>query len=298
MATTLLSGGRACRAAACVMACVLLAGCEALLFYPQKKLIRSPADVGLEYRDVAIPVADSQLHGWWLPAKRPRASLLFAHGNAENISTHLASVYWLPAKGVNVLLVDYRGYGQSPGRPSVATAVADVAASWQWLLREQGDLPLFGLGQSLGASLITAGTAQEAAALQDRLAGLVIDAGFSRYADIAREQSAKNMLSWPLQWPLAWSMPDGFDAVTALAQLPPAPLLVVHGRQDTVVAPHHATRLYDHARQPKSLYLYNGGHIESFERSDARQRLLAFIDQAIDRFSAQSGEGLPAPGRD
>lgn len=295
MATTLLSGGRRCRAAICLIACLLLSGCEALLFYPQKQLLRSPADVGIKYRDVAIAVGGGQLHGWWLPAEQPRASLLFAHGNAENISTHLASVYWLPAEGVNVLLVDYRGYGQSSGRPSVANAVADVAASWQWLLKEQGKLPLFGLGQSLGASLMATGTARVAPQLEGRLAGLVLDAGFSRYADIAQEQAAKNFIGWPLQWPLAWAMPNGFDAVQSLAQLPSAPLLVVHGRQDTVVGSHHAQRLYDQARQPKSLYLYDGGHIESFQRSDARQRLLAFIEQGIEALGDPVKDAPAAP---
>ncbi|WP_372861762.1 alpha/beta hydrolase [Spongiibacter sp.] len=262
---------------------LLLTGCEALLFYPQRQLLRDPAAVGLAYREVSIPVADSALHGWWLPAQEPRATLLFAHGNAENISTHLASVYWLPSEGINVLLVDYRGYGRSPGRPSLDNAVADLQASWHWLLA-QGDaapLPLLGFGQSLGASLMGVAVAREREALAGRLKGLVLDAGFADYASIAREQAAKAPLTWLLQLPVAWAMPKGYDLIDALPQLPRAPLLIVHGRQDTVVGVQHAQRLFERAAQPKQLYLYDGGHIGSFHDRLSRQRLLDFIADSL-----------------
>ena len=276
MATTLLT-----RRALLLVVGVLLSGCEALLFFPQQQLLRTPKDVGLDYRDVHISGESGGLHGWWLPAEQPRATLLFTHGNAENISTHLASVYWLPKEGVNVLLVDYRGYGHSGGVPSVSGAVDDVRASWQWLLAEQGELPLFGLGQSLGASLMAVATAREAVALEGRLAGVVLDAGFTGYADVAKEQAAKNPITWLFQLPAAWAMPSGFDPVDALPMLPPAPLLIIHGRGDQVIAKHHAQKLYESANSPKSIYFYEGGHIESFHRPEGRQRLLDFIDENL-----------------
>ncbi len=262
---------------------LLLAGCEGLLFHPQRALLRDPADIGVAYREVSIPVADSALHGWWLPAVDPRATLLFAHGNAENISTHIASVYWLPAQGINVLLVDYRGFGRSPGRPTVANAVADLRASWRWLLTQPdaADLPLLGLGQSLGASLMAVAVARERDALAGRLKGLVLEAGFSDYAGIAREQAAKSSLTWLLQKPAAWVMPVGYDAIDALPVLPAAPLLIVHGRQDAVVAVQHAQRLYQRALPPKRLYLYDGGHIASLQQPPGRQRLLDFIADSL-----------------
>lgn len=61
------------RAAALCLAVVLLSGCEALLFFPQQQLLRTPEDVGLVYQDVRIPVGNTALHGWWLPAEQPRA---------------------------------------------------------------------------------------------------------------------------------------------------------------------------------------------------------------------------------
>ena len=117
----------------------VLSACESLLFFPQQQLVRSPADVGLAYADVRIAIADGgTVSAWWLPAEgKAEATVLFAHGNAENISTHLASVYWLPARGINVLLIDYRGYGQSYGEASVRGAQMDILAALQHLSRSR-----------------------------------------------------------------------------------------------------------------------------------------------------------------
>ena len=91
-----------------------LGSCANLLFFPQRDLVLTPDQVGLAYRDVWFEAADgTRLHGWFLPAEKKMAlsaacTVLFLHGNAENISTHLASVSWLPAQGYNVFLFDYR----------------------------------------------------------------------------------------------------------------------------------------------------------------------------------------------
>ncbi len=223
-----------------------LSACEALLFYPQATLVRNPAQVGLRYEDVRLDsTGDVSLHGWWLPAEGEAvASVLFLHGNAENISTHLASVYWLPAQGVNVLLLDYRGYGQSTGTPSLAGVVADACSGIDEVLRRAAmqALPAFVLGQSLGAS-ISGHALAHCRQTYPGLAGVILDAGFTRYRDIARETAAGHWLTWALQYPAAWAMPKGYDLLDAMPRLPAVPLLLIHGRQDPVVPYHHAKAL-------------------------------------------------------
>ena len=92
---------------------------------PGRALTASPRDAGFDFEDVNFTASDGMaLHGWFLPAqgigaRESGCTLLFAHGNAQNISTHIASVAWLPAEGVNVFLFDYRGYGRSAGRPDL-----------------------------------------------------------------------------------------------------------------------------------------------------------------------------------
>ena len=73
----------------------LLQACTHMFFYPQKQLIRTPKDVGINYEDVNFKSRDGMaLHGWYLPAEEKAwGTVLFFHGNAENISTHLGAVY-------------------------------------------------------------------------------------------------------------------------------------------------------------------------------------------------------------
>ena len=83
------------------LALALLAGCTGLVFQPMRQLVLTPDQIGLDYREVAFETEDGvRLHGWFLPAASARrGSVLFLHGNAENISTHIASVAWMPAAG-------------------------------------------------------------------------------------------------------------------------------------------------------------------------------------------------------
>lgn len=267
---------------------ITLSACESWLFYPMKPLLMTPDQIGLAYRDLKLVSVDgTRLHGWWLPAQGdPQATVLFVHGNAENISTHIASVAWLPKHQVNVLLLDYRGFGRSEGRVSITGAVSDVQAALDYLSATGGDLPslpIVVLGQSLGASLAGVAVANgqsspgQQAPRWPRLAGVVLDAGFSRYADIARDVAVLHPITYLLQWPVRWTMPEGLDLIDAVAQLSPIPLLIYHGQSDRVVKPRYARELYRAAREPKSLIEYHGGHIETFSQRENRQLLLAFI---------------------
>jgi hypothetical protein len=258
----------------------LASACSSLLFYPQRELVRTPADIGLVYRDVDLQAADgTRLGAWWLQAPEPaRGTVLFLHGNAENISTHIGSVYWLPAKGYHVLLLDYRGYGRSAGKPAIPGVFEDIRAALAFIdadpVASRG--PVYLLGQSLGASLggYLAGTD---AAFRERLQGVVLDAGFARYSWIARDAAARNWLTWPLQWPAAWSMPGQYDLLDVVGHISPVPLLLIHGTRDEVVPYRHAGALFAAAREPRFLLSYDGPHIASFQDAGIRNTLLRFL---------------------
>jgi alpha-beta hydrolase superfamily lysophospholipase len=268
------------RVLALLLAATTLAGCSRLLFLPMERWARTPADVGLDYRDVALRAADgTALSAWWLPARgAARGTVLFLHGNAENISTHLRSVAWLPDAGYQVLLLDYRGYGRSGGRPTVPAVFADLRAAAAWLAAEPaaGGRPVFLLGQSLGAALggYLAGAEAD---FRSPFAAVVLDSGFARYRDIAREIAARGIVTWPFQWPIAAGMPDGYDPVDQVGRLSPVPLLLIHGTRDGVVGYHHAQALFAAAREPRFLLSYDGPHIAAFEDAEIRAALLRFF---------------------
>ena len=90
-----------------------------LIFFPERKLISTPADVGLEYEDVFFTAGDGvKLHGWFVSGES-ETTLLWFHGNAGNISHRVDNLWMLHERlGVNILIFDYRGYGRSEGKAS------------------------------------------------------------------------------------------------------------------------------------------------------------------------------------
>lgn len=262
--------------------CLLLAGgCSRLLFLPMEPLVRTPADVGMEYRDVMLEASDgTRLAAWWLPAQEAaKGTVFFLHGNAENISTHLASVHWLPAEGYQVLLLDYRGYGDSTGTPRLPDVFADLQAAADWLEDEAAvsGLPLYLLGQSLGASL-GGRFVGDNPAIGARFSGVILDAGFARYRWIAREVATKSWISWSFQWPIAWSMPRKHDLLDRVGDISPVPLMLIHGRGDRIVDYHHAEDLFAAARRPRLLISHDGPHIASLRDPAIRRTLLRFLE--------------------
>jgi fermentation-respiration switch protein FrsA (DUF1100 family) len=207
--------------------------------------------------------------------------VLFLHGNAENISTHLAAVYWLPARGFNALLLDYSGYGASEGAPSLAGLQEDIAAAMRWLTAapaiDPGRLVVF--GQSLGAAAAITFVARSPHRRYVR--ALIADSAFASYRGIVREKLASFWLTWPFQW-LAWSVPDDLSPLAAIADVSPIPLLLVHGERDTIVPVAHARRLYAAAREPKALWLVeHAGHIGAFGSEVWRERLVRWLSARV-----------------
>jgi len=118
---------------------------DRLLYFPNqpgRAYVKVPIDVGLEYEEVRISTSDSvELDGWFVPADKARGVVLFFHGNAGNISHRLDSIQIFNALGLDVLIIDYRGYGQSTGTPSEPGTYLDSEAAWRYLVEERSFPP-------------------------------------------------------------------------------------------------------------------------------------------------------------
>ena len=223
-----------------VVACLpLLApvACTRLAFQPQPALVRTPAELGLGYRDIHVDTSDGvQLHGWFLPATgRPRGTFLFLHGNAENISTHLLAVSWLPSAGYGVLLVDYRGYGRSGGSPSLDGVHEDAKAALDAVqsLPESTPGRLAVLGQSLGGAIaidVLSGSPD-----RERFRLLVADSSPASLRRVAREALDRFWLTRPFDTPLSWTIADDWRPIDRVAGLAPLSLLLIAGTADPIV---------------------------------------------------------------
>lgn len=258
-----------------------LNGCSSLYFYPMKPWLQNPAHQGLDYQDVVlIQPSGLRLDGWWLPARGyPRGTVYFLHGNAENISTHLANVQWLPARGYNVFLLDYRGYGLSEGSPDLPGALSDIQLGLDWL-EHSGRLdgkPLVLFGQSLGASMSVDVLSRDEN--KGKVDCVMLEAGFASYRDIAKTVMRRSWLLWPLQWLVTPGLPPrSEDPVNHIADLAPRPLLVMHSEDDPVVPYASGQRLFKAAREPKRFIALTGGHAQGAQDPVIQDRMLAFLD--------------------
>lgn len=275
-----------------MLCAVLLTGCNSVFFQPQSKEYLTPDALGLAYENVVLSGAEGQLHAWWLPAKgKAEGTVLFLHGNAENISTHIASVYWLPAQNYNVLLLDYRGYGRSQGVPTVAGALDDINSAMQHLLQRTDVDPgrIVVLGQSLGGALSLYYVAHSQ--YRANIKALIVESPFSSYRDIAREKLDALWLTWPLQWPLSFTIDDDYSPLPAVAQLSPIPLLIIHGDKDRIIPLHHGQALFAAARQPKEFWLVpEGEHIAAFRRIKYREQLVQYLRRVMSAAVQQSAQ--------
>lgn len=269
------------RALTLSLACLWLAGCSGLLFYPEPGLPFTPKRAGLEYRDIHLTAADgTRLHGWWLPAKpgvEVKGTVLHLHGNGGNLAWHLGGAYWLPEQGYQVLMLDYRGYGLSEGKPSLPAVYQDIEAAFAWLAQapEVQGTPLILLGQSLGGALAVH-YLSERPERRAALRAMVLDGVPASYRGVARHALSTSWLTWPLQVPLSWLVPDGDSALHSIAALEGLPLLILHSTDDEVVPFANGRLLYQAARPPRAFQATSGGHVQTFAEPAWRQLLLRF----------------------
>jgi hypothetical protein len=229
---------------------------NALLYFPSRTIEQSPADAGLAHVDVEFETADGErLHGWW--AKRRAVVLghvLLCHGNAGNVGDRVLHAALLTAAGFDVLLFDYRGYGQSSGSPGEQGTYRDARAALGCLLG-QPDVDasrVLYVGESLGGAVALE------LALAHPPAGLVLLSAFTSVRDMARVHYG--LLPAPL-------VPDAYPSLRLIAGLR-APLLVLHGDDDAIVPVEQGRALFDAAPGPKRLRIVPGvGHNDIVSRA-------------------------------
>ena len=231
-----------------------------LIFIPDRLVDRTPADVGLDFVDVEIPVArGSSMTAWWLPSGSPdsrSAVLIYLHGNDGNLARELRRLQALQRYGLPILAVDYRGYGRSTGPfPSEVRVYDDAVAAWDQLVRVRGIAPrrIVIYGHSLGAAV-----AAELALRRGPACGIVLESAFTSVADMAR-------LEYP--WiPADLLVNQRFDALRKIARVE-LPIVLVHGTADREVPFAMSARLYDAAHSPKRLVTVEGaGHEDAMPK--------------------------------
>ncbi len=210
-----------------------------MIFFPTSALAYTPADFGLPYEDVRIRTSDGvTIHGWMVPCDGSDVTLLFFHGNAGNIGDRVENVRRLHEIGLQVFILDYRGYGLSEGSPSEQGLYEDAQAAYTHLLsRDDVNTERIAIfGRSLGGAV--------AVDLASRVPcrRLILESTFSSAADMAGH-------ILPIL-PLGRLVTERFDSASKIDKVR-APLLQFHGTQDEIVPYRLGQKLHESAREPK-----------------------------------------------
>jgi hypothetical protein len=214
----------------------------------------SPADVGIAFQDLHIPVNGSeQVHAWWIPASQPTSKvLLMFHGNGyvlEQAAGSAGEVKSLHHLGPNLLLVDYRGYGSSsPGTPNETRVYEDARAALTYLIdqRHVSIHEVIFMGRSIGT-----GPATQLAFEYPDAGGLILESPFTSVPEAAKA-------IWYLRaFPLSLFVHNRFDNLSKIGSVH-VPIFITVGTEDTLTPPEMAKALFQRANQPKELYLVPG----------------------------------------
>lgn len=202
---------------------------------------------GLPVEDVWLLTSDGvKLHAWWIESNQAKFTFLAFHGNAANIANRVDAYAFLHAIPVNILAVEYRGYGKSEGTPSERGLYRDAETGFDYLLTTKGTDPrtIIAYGQSLGTAI----AAHVAAG--HNLGGVVLEAPFPSLSAMARHVfpflPGASIVTW-----------RQFDTKRALTSIH-APMLIVHCTHDPVVPPEMGEELFAAAGQPKTILRVNG----------------------------------------
>ena len=222
------------------------------LYSPERDVSDTPDELGLDFEDVVFKSADGlDLSGWYIPAKNSKHTILFCHGNGGNMAHRLDSINIFHNLGLNCFIFDYRGYGDSRGKPSEEGTYMDAMAAYKWLTGEK-KMPAVNIiifGRSLGGSI----AAQLAGKVEAR--ALIVESAFTSYVDIGKEY-------YPYM-PVRWFARFGYKTIDYIRNVR-CPVMLIYSGNDEIVPFKFGLELYEAANEPKEFIEIFGSHNDCF----------------------------------
>lgn len=176
-----------------------------------------------------------------------------------------------------MLLLDYRGFGHSDGVPKLPDVFLDIDAAVRWMSSsaQTRELSFFILGQSIGASLMLHDAVKHID--NPQLCGLVSDAAFTRYRDIASHAARQFWVTWPFHFPVFWRSYDQYDPIAGLASLSKTPILFFHSEDDGIIPFSNLDLLIENHKGYHQRIATSGRHTATFMDGANRQILPDFF---------------------
>ncbi|MBT7616819.1 MAG: alpha/beta hydrolase [Calditrichaeota bacterium] len=233
--------------------CILLVIMEPkLIFFPEKQMSQTPENIGLVYESLMLPSSNGvKIHGWFVPSENAKATIIFCHGNAGNISHRMDSIRMFNEMGLSVFIFDYQGYGKSEGKPTEKGTYQDAQAAWDYLVKDRKTNPeeIIIFGRSLGGA-IAAWLAKENTA-----GALIVESTFTSIAAVGQRM-------YPII-PVKLISSIKYNTMKHLKQVR-VPVLVVHSPDDELISFKYGQQLFDSANEPKHFLEIKGTHNDGF----------------------------------
>lgn len=217
------------------------------VFFPSRAMDLNPSDLVLPWGDIYFKSQDKvMLNGWFFKNPRAKSTIIFAHGNAGNMSDRLFKIKFFYDLGLSVFIFDYRGYGKSDGRPTEEGVYLDAQAAYDYL-QSRGDVNMKNIilyGASLGGAVVIDLATRRSAAM------LVVESSITDAKDMAK-------IFYPFVPTFLLSLKfNSIDKVRSLA----VPKLFIHSPDDEVVPYWVGQKLFEAAAPPKEFLKVHGGH--------------------------------------
>ncbi|MDF1683835.1 MAG: alpha/beta fold hydrolase [Legionellaceae bacterium] len=235
-----------------------------LVYAPSKITPKRQAFQAEDMRVIQLATHDGlDLHSWYKPADQKKPTVIIFHGNAGHIGTRMPLARYLITQGLGVLLLEYRGYGGNPGKPTEQGLYDDTRAAMKFLRKEHVPLQNTVLyGESLGT-----GVATHVATEYPNACALILQSPYTTMSDLGRYH-----YPWiPIE---PW---DKFDSIGRIHTIH-MPLLALHGTNDIVVPYTQGVALFEAANAPKQwVELPGQGHSDLWQ-PDFLNAITGFIN--------------------
>ncbi len=230
---------------------------RALMYFPDTTRT-APAQAGLpQAQEVALQSDDGEkLLAWHVPPRGDKPVVIYFQGNAEGLKARVDRFTWLTADGTGLLALCYRGYGGSTGKPTEDGLIRDAVAAYDFARARYPAKRIVLFGESLGTGVAVA------LAAGHEIGALILDAPFTSAAEVGAA-------AYPFA-PVRWLMKDKFHSDERIGRVS-APLLVLHGEDDSIIPIKFGERLFALAREPKRFVRFaQGGHVDLDDHGAAK----------------------------
>ncbi|MBU1121523.1 MAG: alpha/beta hydrolase [Candidatus Omnitrophota bacterium] len=237
------------------------------IFYPTKEIIETPRVLNVEFQDIYIKTSDNiKINGWFIPKPGARYTVLFLHGNGGNMGDRLDKINMFYDIGVNMFIVDYRGYGSSEGKVSEKGVYLDARFCYKYLVDDFKIAPehILVYGESLGAAIAIDLVSNV------EVAALITEGAFTSIKEVGKTVHPFLTL---------FLLSDKFNSLAKINHVT-VPKLFIHSSSDELVPFSLGKKLYRKAVLPKQFVELTGDHNGAFIESQKKyiEAIKEFID--------------------